>query len=103
MLAVRVEITRLVDASLPGWVECWFEDAHGIRHFFFEKTPVVTSANLGASSSYPTDGVIGCELLEHSVDPEIGIMKVSTRRPWGIESKEGLFLFDVRPEQLVEL
>ena len=42
MLAVRVNISRYVDESFPGWVECSLVDAYGYDHVFVEKVPVVT-------------------------------------------------------------
>jgi hypothetical protein len=101
MLAIRVEITRFVDEHQPGFVECCFEDVRGMRHFFIEKVPVLTSAYLDANSIYPVDGVIDCELVEH-VNWDTDIRTISTRHPWHIESTEGLFVFDVQSNQLVE-
>jgi hypothetical protein len=103
MLAIKVEISRFVDDHQPGFVECWFEDVRGVRHFFVEKVPVLTSAYLDATSVYPADGFIDCELVEHPNNRDVDIRTVSTRHPWDIESTEGLFRFDVQSSQLVEL
>ena len=102
MLAIKVKITRFVDDHQPGWVECSFVDAHGRTHLFIEKAPVVSLEHLDASSSYPTDGVIGCIVVKGS-DSMQGMVTVSTEEPWYIESDEGLLLFDVWNDQLTEM
>ncbi|MEO8043055.1 MAG: hypothetical protein ABI646_10625 [Acidobacteriota bacterium] len=103
MLAIKVEITRFVDDHQPGFVECLLIDAHGKEHLFIEKVPVVTLSDLNESSSYPAEGVIGCEVLKGSLDTDIDIITVSTEQPWGIESTEGLLVFDLRSGQLIEV
>ena len=102
MLAIEIEITRFVDDHWPGFVECALIDAHGRKHLFIEKVPVVTLSDLDSNSIYPTAGILGCELVKGSTEPRTDIISVSTTNPWGIESTQGLFDFDVRPDQLVE-
>ena len=103
MFVIKVKISRLVDDHQPGFVECSFIDAHGTEHFFVEKVPVVTLADRSADGSYPVDGTLGCEVLGSRVDDGTDMVTVSTERPWGIESTEGLLVFDLRSTQLVEL
>lgn len=43
MSAISVQITRFVDDSFPGFVECTFVDALGETHVFIEKVPVVST------------------------------------------------------------
>jgi hypothetical protein len=82
----------------PGWVECVFSDAHGCRWSVIEKLPVVCDAELDRTSDYPQPGVLGCEVVSQSA----GVARVTTRRPWGIESTDGTDEFEVPTELLVE-
>jgi hypothetical protein len=103
MLAIKVEITRFLDDHQPGFVECSLIDAHGRKHLFIDKVPVVALEDLDAHSIYPRDGVIGCEVVNGPDDSAREILTVSTELPWGIESAEGLLVFEVRREQLTEI
>ena len=78
-------------------------DAHGKKHLFIDKVPVVALRDLDADSIYPTDGVIGCEVIKGSDDPATDIVTVSTERPWYIQSTEEVLVFDVQKEQLMEI
>ena len=71
-------------------------------HLFIEKVSVVSQEHLDASNSYPTDGVIGCNVVNGSSSTQ-GMITVSTEKPWYIESTEGLLLFDVWSDQLTEI
>jgi hypothetical protein len=55
-LGVSVEISRYVDDSQPGWVECRLVDVLGDEHLFVEKVPVVTRVDLDAASNFPQGG-----------------------------------------------
>ena len=104
MLGVSVEISRYVDDSQPGWVECRLADALGDEHLFVEKVPVVTKAHLAAASSYPQAGVIACIVLarsEHNDGRQL--VHIDTQTPWGIESTAGRDQFDAFAEQLRKL
>jgi hypothetical protein len=103
MLGVRVIISRWVDDAQPGWVECQFTDAHGCVWSFVEKLPVVTPADLDASSRYPQPGVIACQVVGRGREP-IGreVVSIDTSTPWHVESTSGQTRFDVLPEQLME-
>ena len=100
---VRVIISRYVDDSFPGFVECRLVDALGHEHVFVEKVPVVTEADLVAASSYPQSGVICCEILG-TAESDNGrqLVHIDTEKPDGVESLAGRSRFDVFPEQLVE-
>ena len=102
MVAVTVEITKFVDESQPGWVECKLVDAYGREHLFIEKVPVVCLEDLDASSIYPQPGVIACELIERISVGAAEIVKINSERPYAIESVDGNVLFDVQPDQLVD-
>jgi hypothetical protein len=97
MLAVRVAILRYIDDAFPGVVELELVDTRERRWLFHEKVPVVTHEALDATSVYPRPGLIACELIARDGQ----IARVSTARPWGIESIEGETEFDVFVELLV--
>src|SRR5882724_11066472 len=101
MNTITVSILRYVDDAQPGWVECSFRDAWGREHLFREKVPVVSTADLDAASTYPQLGVIACEIIERWRDEkQRDLIKVSTDKPWGCESRDGTTCFDVLPRQL---
>lgn len=101
MTCIAVEISRFVDAHQPGFVECTLVDAGGTRHFFLEKLPVVTSANLWSGSNYPQPGVIACEVKEEWLNNDgKALAKISTEQPFGVESNAGLTSFVVLQAQL---
>ena len=103
MLYVAVEIVRFVDESFPGFVECHLNDASGQQHVFVDKVPVVTGVDLGPDSVYPQPGSIACEIFDRSTDAQgRELRKISTDRPWGIESISGAHSFVVLAEQLSE-
>ena len=103
MPAVRVEIFRYVDDWQPGWVECKLIDALGREHVFVEKVPVVTTALLDATSSYPQAGVIACTVVaRRERDDGRAIVRIDTQTPDGVESTAGLSQFEVFPEHLRE-
>jgi len=99
---IRVEITRFVDASQPGFVECRLVDASGHEHLFTEKVPVVTLEYLDANSSYPRQGVVACCVLEKKRVDNREVLRVNIEEPWGVESTTGKVEFDIFPEQLFE-
>ncbi len=98
-----VQIVRFVDADQPGWVECELVDANGRHHIIREKVPVLTAERLDANSEYPIPCGILCEVLERYND-EKGheLALITTKKPWWIESVEGLTEFVV-PAALVTL
>src|SRR5262249_37063145 len=100
---VKVEISRYVDASFPGWVECILVDALGFEHMFVEKVAVVTKVHLDAGISYPQPGVIACVVLERSErDDGRQLVHIDMQKPWGVESTAGRSRFEIFPEQLRE-
>jgi len=104
MTGLEVEIIRFVDPYQPGIVECSITDAHGAKHLFVEKVPVVTREDLTATSSYPRRGVIACEVLRRWRDAsDREIATVDTDNPWRIESTDGQTQFDVLVSALTEI
>lgn len=98
---VAIQILRFVDGRFPGWVECELVDAAGERHTIRDKVPTFTTEDLDADSKYPRPGAILCEVLDRFRD-ENGreLVRVSSEKPYYIESTRGLFEFTV-PASLV--
>lgn len=104
MLGVIVTISRYVNNSQPGWVECKLVDAHGNESTFIEKVPVVTLADLDDNSSYPQTGYIACQVVERQVGTNgAEVVTISTGSPWGVEDTSGKTQFDVFSTQLTSL
>jgi len=104
VLAVKVKIVRyLSDDPQPGVVECELEDVHGQRWSIIEKTAIVSTAELDAHSSYPQQGLIGCEIVQRKRDDKGEIVRISTERPWMVGSIDGSTEFDVLPDALVDV
>ena len=101
MLNLAVQIVRLIDEHSPGFVECVLIDAEGGQHEFVEKGPVVSTSDLRSDSHYPQLGYIGCVIEEEWLD-ELGrkLVRVSTIKPWSIESVTGASAFTVFKKQI---
>jgi hypothetical protein len=102
MVGVHVEITRYVDDSQPGWVECRLIDAHGREWLFIEKVPVITTADLNRQTCYPQAAVIACQIVSRIYTGDREIVTIDTAWPWHVEATTGETMFEVRPEQLAE-
>jgi hypothetical protein len=104
MIGVRVSITRYIaDEPLPGIVECEFQDAHGRRWRFVEKTAYVSVDILDWQTVYPRPGAIACEIVGRSQDATgREIIVIDTERPWDVESVDGSTRFEVLPITLIE-
>jgi len=103
MPSIKAEISRYVDDEpQPGMVECVLVDAFGNTHFFIEKTAIVSSESLLATSTYPIACELSCE-IEAEWNDESGqaLVRISTERPWAIESATGETRFIVTPSQVV--
>jgi len=105
MLGIKVTIIRYIgDEPQPGIVEVQLEDAHGRRWSFVDKTPIFSAEQLDAQTTYPQEGVIAGEVVGRTLDAAgREIIRISTDRPWHVESVEGVTQFDLLPESLVEL
>lgn len=102
--AIKVQITRFISDDQPGFVECRFRDAWNREHVVHDKVPVVTLEDLDASSVYPREGFVGCEIVkEWKDDSGRSLVTVSTEKPWAIDTVEGCFDFDLPSEQVIEL
>jgi len=104
MKALKIKITKFIDAHQPGFVECRFVDARNQEHIIHEKAPVVTTENLNENSIYPTDGFIAYEILrEYSDENSRSLITISTERPWDISTVENISVFDVFENKLTEI
>jgi hypothetical protein len=93
---LAVQIVRFVDSAFPGWVECEFVDAAGCLHVLKDKVPIFTVGDLDADSKYPAPGIVRCEIAERYKNEKGQLLvRVSTIKPDGIESTEGLSEFTV--------
>lgn len=103
MKLLRITITRFIDEHQPGFVEGKFTDAHGLEHTVQEKVPVVSQEDLWTDSEYPRYGVIAC-LIEGTAENAEGqtILTINTLQPWGVETLEGLTVFDVFAHQVID-
>src|SRR5689334_12572246 len=102
MKELQVVITRFVEDSFPGWVECHFVDAHGHDHEVIEKVPIVSTAALRPETKYPQEGAIRCEILT-TLSVEKSIVRVTTARPDAVETTAGTSEFDVLVFQVREI
>ncbi len=104
MLAIKTKITRFISADNPGFVECKFKDVWDFEHIVHEKVPVVTTENLDEKSTYPKDGVIACRQISQRTDEQgRAIVTVDTEQPWGVDTIDGKFQFDILKENLTEI
>jgi hypothetical protein len=104
MKAVAVRIVRFVADDQPGVVACELTDAFEQAHILVDKVPIFTTAYLHADSPYPQPGVVACEIFEVWQDGDgRRLARVSTARPWGVESTEGITEFVVLAEQVIDL
>jgi hypothetical protein len=93
---VLVQIVRFVDGHEPGWVACEFKDAEGRGHTFIDKVPIFTREDIRADSTFPKQGVMPCELLDHWRDMNgRELVRISTGKPLDNKSVEGLSEFVV--------
>ncbi len=102
MFNLAVQVERFIDDHFPGFVECVLIDADGLRHEFIENAPVVSTADLSFNSIYPQPGYLGCTIESEWID-EFGrrLTRVSTEKPWSIESVAGEMIFTVFEQQIV--
>lgn len=101
MPGLTVSITRFVDGSQPGWVECEFVDAAGRHHVLRDKVPIFTTEWLDGDSTYPHAGVAACEVLATWRDDDGREMaRITIARPFDIESIDGVSEFVIFSTQL---
>jgi hypothetical protein len=104
MVGVKASITRWVSDDQPGFVEFRFTDAHGQVRAFIEKAPVVTLEELDASSEFPRACAIACTVLGRAPGCDgREIVTIDTSNPWGVGATDGMTVFEVQTDQLVEM
>jgi hypothetical protein len=102
MLGIKITIDRFISDAQPGWVECRFKDVWGKEFTFEEKVPVIK--HLDEKSAYPQMGVIACEVVREWEDKSgRKLVTITTDKPWGIETIEGLTEFDIAKDDLLEI
>jgi hypothetical protein len=103
MKALKITITKFISNYQPGIVECKFHDAWNKEFIIHEKVPVVTLNDLYEDSKYPQDGIVACEIIREWNDKDGRvIIKITTEKPWGVETIDRLTEFEVLEEQLIE-
>ena len=102
MLALKVDIVEYISDDQPGFVEVRFKDAWNKEFVVHDKVPIFTTENLDATNTYPQPGVIVCLLVKEFKDKDgRKIMTIDTEKPWGVNTIDELYQFDVLPEQLI--
>jgi hypothetical protein len=77
--AVRCQLVRWVgDEPQPGLVEAQLQDVHGRYWTFVDKWPIFTSQSLSASSSFPVEGALPCQVGSDVADSAGAIVAVMT-------------------------
>ncbi len=85
------------DDPVPGIVEVQVVDGHGKAWSFIDKAPMFEEGNkLTRTTAYPTEIELACTVVGSNSD---GIV-VSTARPWGIETIDGVSQFTLAPAQV---
>lgn len=97
MFEIKAKATKLIDdTGYPEVVLIEFYDYDGQKHNFIEKWPVVSAQEF--DDSFPKECTIACTLVEERETSCI----VDTSKPWGMESEEGLTIFEVSKNLLVK-
>ncbi len=101
MKQVKVQVSKYVDDSQPGWVECTLIDVNDREWVFVEKVPVVTTKNLNKDSTYPDQGFIACEVVSsEALSNGRSVVEIDTSNPYDIESVDGVSRFTIYKEAL---
>lgn len=104
MLFVRARIQRWVSCEpQPGLVEVTVTDANSKRWTFVDKAVYFSSEELVADSGYPRDGVVACIEIGRRIDTHgREVVRISTDRPWDIETVDEVSEFEVDASQLLD-
>jgi len=98
---LTVSIVRFVEEHQPNIVACEFRDADSRLHTLVDKCWIFTADNLDADSEYPLPGVVRCSVLESWCDEQgRDLARISTEKPYAVESIEGLTEFVVLVSRL---
>jgi hypothetical protein len=97
-----IRIVRLIEDGQPRVVQTEFMDVTGQMHTFIDKEPIFTEKD-SPSNSFPLIGFLRCEVLERWQDSRgQQIAKITTARPDGLVSTDGLTEFVVSVDSLFE-
>jgi hypothetical protein len=103
MTGINVQIIAFIDGGFPGWVRCTFTDIHGKQWFVEEKAPIVTDVFIDENTAYPVNGVLAGQIEKTTVnDQNQEIVIINTNIPRAIASEDGMTLFEVFSNQIVE-
>jgi hypothetical protein len=101
---LAVKIVRFVNDAFPGSGACVLEDAEGRRHELIDKVPVLSDVMLDETSTCPQGSGVRCTILGRWTDINSRqLVRVSTGKPDGVESTEGLLEFVVLSSQVSAL
>ena len=96
MLYLSIQIAGFVDPGRQDLVACEFTDAEGRRHTLEDKVPLFSAETLPAKLAFPRPGIVRCQELQRWRDAQgRELVRVSTGRPDGVVSMEGLSEFTV--------
>lgn len=97
-------IEYIQTGSHPDWVRCRFEDVHGRLWSIFEKVPVVTSDDFDETTPLPHPAYVAVHILNTYRDANNReVVTVDTDAIWGIETEDGVSVFDVFKGQIVAI
>ncbi|MCK9208319.1 MAG: hypothetical protein M0P66_14505, partial [Salinivirgaceae bacterium] len=69
-----------------------------------DKVPIFTKEYLDSNSKYPQPGIIACLKIKEFVDKDgRRIITINTEKPWAVETIDGIYQFDILPNQLTEI
>ena len=96
MAQLLVQIVRYVDDGCPAWLDCEFVDAEGCLHTLRDKVPIFTAEPIDGLTEIPRPLLVACEILAEWQD-ERGrqLVRITTEKPYCLESLEGLSEFVV--------
>lgn len=106
MKQLAIQIKRSLDNEHdPGWIECDFVDVESRRHTIVDKIPICSLDAafdpLDSNTNWPQPAGVPCEILNTWRDPSgRELARITTDRPWHVESTEKLSEFVVFASQL---
>jgi hypothetical protein len=94
---LMIDIIEYTPNEFPGFVLCKFFDYIGKVHYFNEKISVIYTGNINENSVLPQKGYVAGEIINR----ENSIIKLSTMKPYAIETIDGLNIFFVSERQIL--
>jgi hypothetical protein len=109
MKQLAIQIKRCLDNEHdPGWIECDFVDGESRRHAMVDKIPIFSIDPafdpLDSNPNWPQPAGVPCEISNAWCDP-LGreLARITTDRPWHVESTVKLSEFVVFASQLSDV